>query len=291
MDTASVRNTGAVPAPSVQPPTVQPPTALTVAGSDSGGGAGLQADLKTFLACRVHGMSAITAVTVQNSLGVSEFYELPPHAVAEQIESVATDIGVGAAKTGMLASAPIMEAIAESVRMLRIAPLVVDPVAASQHGDPLLQPDAMEALRSTIIPLATLVTPNLFEVRLLTGITVESRADMDDAARALHDLGPRWVLVKGGHLPRGDAVDVLYDGSSFLEFTAARHETVHTHGSGDTLAAAITASLAHGLDVPAAVEMGKRFITGAVQGSFPLGAGLGPVGHFWRIREWPLPEG
>ena len=266
---------------------VPPPTALTIAGSDSGGGAGAQADLKTFLACRVHGMSAITAVTVQNSLGVSGFYELPPHAVAEQIESVATDIGVGAAKTGMLASAPIMAAIAETVQRLGITPFVVDPVAASQHGDPLLQPDALDALRSVIIPLATLITPNLGEVRLLTGIEVRSRDDMAGAARALHDLGPQWVLVKGGHLPDGDAADLLYDGSTFTEFTAPRHATDHTHGSGDTLAAAITAGLARGLDVPAAVELGKRFISGAVADSFPLGSGLGPVGHFWRVRDWP----
>jgi hydroxymethylpyrimidine/phosphomethylpyrimidine kinase len=265
----------------------QPPTALTIAGSDSGGGAGAQADLKTFLACRVHGMSAITAVTVQNSLGVTGFYELPPHAVAEQIESVATDIGVGAAKTGMLASAPIMAAVAEVVRRLSIRPFVVDPVAASQHGDPLLRPEAIDALRSLILPLATLVTPNLGEVLLLTGIDVRSRAEMDDAARALHALGPQWVLVKGGHLPAGDAVDVLYDGSTFTELAAARRDTPHTHGSGDTLAASITAGLARGLAVPDAVREGKAFITGAVAGSFPLGAGLGPVGHFWRVRDWP----
>jgi len=268
-----------------------PPTALTIAGSDSGGGAGAQADLKTFLACRVHGMAALTAVTVQNSLGVSGFYELPPHAVAEQIESVATDIGVGAAKTGMLASAPIMAAVASTIRRLVIAPFVVDPVAASQHGDPLLQPDALVALRDTIIPLATLITPNLGEIRLLTGIDVQSRSDMDDAARALHALGPQWVLVKGGHLPEGDAVDVLFDGSSFTEYAAPRHDTRHTHGSGDTLAAAITAGLARGLDVPSAVALGKEFITGAVADSFPLGAGLGPVGHFWRVRDWPPVSG
>src|SRR4051794_11105257 len=232
-------------------------------------------------------MSAITAVTVQNSLGVSGFYELPPHAVAEQIESVATDIGVGAAKTGMLASAPIMAAIAETVQRLGITPFVVDPVAASQHGDALLQPDALDALRSVIIPLATLITPNLGEVRLLTGIEVQSRDDMAGAARALHDLGPQWVLVKGGHLPGGDAADLLYDGSTFTKFTAPRRATDHTHGSGDTLAAAITAGLARGLDVPAAVELGKRFISGAVADSFPLGSGLGPVGHFWRVRDWP----
>jgi len=265
----------------------QPPTALTIAGSDSGGGAGVQADLKTFLACQVHGMSAVTAITVQNSLGVSGFYELPPHAVAEQIEAVSIDIGVDAAKTGMLASAPIMAAVAESVRQLAIGPFVVDPVAASQHGDPLLQPDALDALRELIVPLATLVTPNLGEVRLLTGIEVRARSDMRDAARALHELGPQWVLVKGGHLSDGDAVDVLYDGTTFREFASPRHRTEHTHGSGDTLASAITAGLARGLDVPAAVQFGKWFVTEAVTHSFPLGAGLGPVGHFWRIRELP----
>jgi hydroxymethylpyrimidine/phosphomethylpyrimidine kinase len=267
--------------------TAQPPTALTIAGSDSGGGAGAQADLKTFLACGVHGMSAITAVTVQNSLGVTGFYELPPHAVAEQIESVATDIGVGAAKTGMLASAEIMAAVADTVQRLAIAPFVVDPVAASQHGDALLRPDAIDALRAVIIPLATLVTPNLGEVRLLTGIDVRSRSEMATAARALHDLGPQWVLVKGGHLANGDAVDLLYDGTSFTELSSPRFDTQHTHGSGDTLAAAITAGLARGLDMVEAVDSGKRFIAAAIEASFPLGAGLGPVGHFWRIRNWP----
>jgi hydroxymethylpyrimidine/phosphomethylpyrimidine kinase len=267
--------------------TSPPPTALTIAGSDSGGGAGAQADLKTFLACRVHGMSAITAVTVQNSLGVTGFYELPPHAVAEQIESVVSDIGVGAAKTGMLASAPIMAAVAETVRRLGVAPFVVDPVAASQHGDPLLRPDAIDALRELIVPLATLVTPNLGEAALLTGAEVRTRSDMADAARALHAMGPEWVLVKGGHLAAEDAVDLLYDGTDFVEFPARRFPTAHTHGSGDTLAAAITAALARGLGMVDAVREGKRFITGAVEGSFPLGAGRGPVGHFWRVRDWP----
>jgi hydroxymethylpyrimidine/phosphomethylpyrimidine kinase len=262
------------------------PTALTIAGSDSGGGAGIQADLKTFLACQVHGMSAITAVTVQNSLGVSGFYELPPKAVAEQIEAVVTDIGVGAAKTGMLASAAIMAAVADAVQRLGVTPLVVDPVAASQHGDPLLRSDALDALRMVILPLATLATPNLGEVRLLTGRDVRRRADLADAAKAVLDLGPRWALIKGGHLEGDDAVDLLSDGATTIEFPAPRHDTAHTHGSGDTLAAAITASLARGKDVPDAVADGKRFITAAVQGSFPLGSGLGPVGHFWRVGEW-----
>ncbi|HEY7045607.1 MAG TPA: bifunctional hydroxymethylpyrimidine kinase/phosphomethylpyrimidine kinase [Jatrophihabitantaceae bacterium] len=263
------------------------PTALTIAGSDSGGGAGIQADLKTFLACRVHGMSAITAVTVQNSLGVSGFYELPPNAVAEQIEAVTTDIGVGAAKTGMLASAAIIETVAETVERLAITPFVVDPVAASQHGDPLLRPDALQALRERIIPLATVVTPNLGEAKLLTGVEVRDPAGQRDAAMAMRDLGAQWVLIKGGHLPSGDAVDLLYDGTSFVELAAPRFDTQHTHGSGDTLAAAICSGLARGLDVEEAVRFGKRFISGAVEHSFPLGAGLGPVGHFWRIRDLP----
>lgn len=264
-----------------------PPRALTIAGSDSGGGAGAQADLKTFLACGVHGMSAITAITVQNSLGVQGFYELPPHAVAEQIESVITDIGAGATKTGMLASAPIVAAVADAARRLAVGPLVVDPVCASQHGDPLLHPEAVEALRELIFPLATLVTPNLGEVQLLTGITVTDRAGMRVAAQALHALGPQWVLVKGGHLTGDEAVDVLYDGTDFREFGGRRAATRHTHGSGDTLAAAITAGVARGLAVPDAVAEGKRFITGAVDASFPLGSGLGPVGHFWRVLPWP----
>ncbi len=264
------------------------PTALTIAGSNSGGGAGIQADLKTFLACRVHGMSAITAVTVQNSLGVSGFYELPPNAVAEQIESVVTDIGVDAAKTGMLASAAIIEAVAATLTRLQVRPLVVDPVAASQHGDALLRPDALEALRSLILPLATLATPNLGEVRLLTGITVTDSASAREAAIALHELGPSSVLVKGGHLPGGDAVDLLYDGVTFVELSAPRAATDHTHGSGDTLAAATCAALARGLALVDAVRAGKAYITGAVADSYPLGAGLGPVGHFWRVRPLDL---
>lgn len=268
-------------------PAGSPPTALTIAGSDSGGGAGAQADLKTFLACGVHGMSALTAVTVQNSLGVTGFYELPPDAVSDQIESVVTDIGVGAAKTGMLASAQIMAAVVETVRRLAVFPLVVDPVAASQHGDSLLRPDALDALRDLVIPTATLITPNLGEVRLLVGADVRTVQDMRDAARAIHALGPAWVLVKGGHLVDAQAVDVLFDGSRFYELASPRTATVHTHGSGDTLAAAITAGLARGLDMLSAVQQGKRFITGAVANSFPLGAGLGPVGHFWRVRDWP----
>ena len=199
-----------------------PARVLTIAGSDSGGGAGIQADLKTFLAHGVHGMSAVTAVTVQNSVGVQGFYELEPRAVFEQIESVATDIGVDAAKTGMLASAPIIEAVAGACERFALPNLVVDPVAASKHGDPLLRPDAVTALRERLAPLATVITPNLGEVELLCGVEVRDRGDLLTAARAIHELGPRWVLVKGGHLPGGDAVDLLFDGQQAIELTAPR---------------------------------------------------------------------
>ena len=263
----------------------RPPTALTIAGSDSGGGAGLQADLKTFLACRVHGMCAVTAVTVQNSMGVSGIHEVPPDVVAAQIVAVADDIGVDAAKTGMLASAPIIDAIVEVLPDVDVGPLVVDPVCASQHGDPLLAPEAIGALTSRLFPLAELVTPNLGEVRVLVGLDVHDVAGMRDAAKRLHDLGPRWVLVKGGHLADEISVDVLYDGSQFYEMSAERRATAHTHGTGDTLAAATTAALARGATLIDAVQHGKDFVTSAIDDSFALGAGLGPVGHFWRIRD------
>lgn len=261
------------------------PIALTIAGSDSGGGAGIQADLKTFLACRVHGMSAITAVTAQNSTGVAGIHELPAAAVAEQIDVVVSDIGVDATKTGMLANAEIIKAVADAAASLPLGPLVIDPVCASQHGDPLLRPDAITALVETLFPLADLVTPNLGEVRVLTGLVVDDVAGMRAAARALHDLGPRWVLVKGGHLDRPEAVDVLFDGSDFVELVEPRIDTPHTHGTGDTLAAATTAALAGGMGMVDAVRAGKAYVTAAVADSFALGKGLGPVGHFWRVRD------
>ncbi|HEX4101736.1 MAG: bifunctional hydroxymethylpyrimidine kinase/phosphomethylpyrimidine kinase [Pseudonocardiaceae bacterium] len=274
--------------------TEAPPVALTIAGSDSGGGAGLQADLRTFTVCGVHGCVAVTAVTVQNSMGVAGYVEVPPSTVADQIRAVVTDIGVAAAKTGMLASAAIISAVAavcDDVGIGRSVPLVVDPVAASMHGDPLLAYDALAALRSELLPRATLVTPNSDEVRLLVGVDVRSRAEQHEAARALHALGPRWVLIKGGHLADGaeDAlcVDLLYDGTDFTEFTGPRLATPHTHGSGDSLAAAITSALAHGSPMPEAVGYGKRYIKQALAHAYPLGAGIGPVSPFWRVqRPW-----
>jgi len=263
-----------------------PPRALTIAGSDSGGGAGIQADLKTFLALQVHGMSAITAVTVQNSVGVSGVYELPAHAVSEQIEAVVADIGVDAVKIGMLSSRGIVEAVAASLRRLGAGPVVVDPVAVSKHGDPLLKRDAADALREQILPLADLVTPNLGEVELFTGIVVRNRADQLDAARAMTAMGPRWVLVKGGHLAaEEDAIDLLYDGERAVEVIHPRLTSTHTHGSGCTLSAAVAASLARGLDMEAAVRSAKAYVTASIAGSYPLGKGIGPVGHFWRVRD------
>jgi hydroxymethylpyrimidine/phosphomethylpyrimidine kinase len=268
-----------------------PPRVLTIAGSDSGGGAGLQADLRTLFACGVHGMTAVTAVTVQNSLGVTGYTEIPPEVVAAQIEAVATDIGVNAAKTGMLASAAIIAAVAQACDRVHIGrsgsvPFVVDPVAASMHGDQLLHDEALDGLRTLLFPRATLVTPNLDEVRLLTGIDVRDRAEQRKAAEVLHGFGPQWVLVKGGHM-RDDpeCLDLLYDGREFTELPGPRYDVVHTHGSGDTLASSISSALARGADVPEAVRFGKDFIVRSVQAAYPLGAGVGPVSPFWRLPE------
>jgi len=268
-----------------------PKKALTIAGSDSGGGAGLQADLRTFFANGVHGMSAVTAVTVQNSVGVTGVAEIPPETVAAQIHAVASDIGVDAAKTGMLATAEIITAIAKAVDEVGIGrngsvPLVVDPVAASMHGDPLLREEAMEAIRGLMFPRATLVTPNLDEVRLLVGIDVRTREQQREAARVLHELGPQWVLVKGGHMRDApERTDLLFDGTTFTELTGPRYDTDNTHGGGDTLAAAITSALAKGASVPEAVRHGKQFIERSVQASYPLGAGVGPVSPLWVLDD------
>jgi len=270
-----------------------PPVALTIAGSDSGGGAGLQADLRTFTVCGVHGCVAVTAVTVQNSVGVTGFVEIPPDIVAAQIRSVVSDIGVGAAKTGMLASADIIAAVADTCVDVGIGrsaatPFVVDPVAASMHGDQLLHDNALDALRTKLFPLATLITPNLDEVRLLVGVDVRDRAGQYEAAKVLHALGPQWVLVKGGHLVDDPVcVDVLYDGVDFTELPAPRTDTPHTHGSGDTMASAITSALARGAALPDAVAFGKSYITEAVRHAYPLGAGTGPVSPWGSApREW-----
>ncbi|MEW2633237.1 bifunctional hydroxymethylpyrimidine kinase/phosphomethylpyrimidine kinase [Streptomyces sp. NPDC048389] len=258
-----------------------PPRVLTVAGSDSGGGAGIQADLKTMLALGVHGMSVLTAVTAQNSLGVQGAWELPVEAVRAQYRSVVDDIGVQAVKTGMLSSAELVETVAELLAGTQ-APVVVDPVGVSKHGDPLLAASALDSVRSKLLPTATVATPNLDEVAQLTGIEVRGEPDMRRAADAVLGFGPRWVLVKGGHLP-GDAVDLLTDGGVELWLRATRHDNRHTHGTGCTLAAAVASGLAKGLTVPAAVRTAKEYVTGAIEAGFALGAGIGPVDHGWRL--------
>jgi hydroxymethylpyrimidine/phosphomethylpyrimidine kinase len=260
-----------------------PPLVLSVAGSDSGGGAGIQADLKTMLAHGVHGMTVVAAVTAQNSLGVQGYWELPPEAVTAQLDSVLGDIGVDAVKTGMLASAPLVSLVASRLAGLD-APVVVDPVSVSKHGDPLLAEEAMEALRGELLPVASVVTPNLYEVRQLTGVSVSTVDDLRRAAEAVLALGPAAVLVKGGHLA-GDAVDLLLTAAGEEHtYRAPRHDNRHTHGTGCTLASAIASHLALGEDVPGAVAKAKEYVTGAIAHGFPLGAGIGPVDHAWRWR-------
>ena len=270
-----------------------PPRVMTIAGTDSGGGAGIPADLRTFAACGVHGCLAVCAVTVQNSVGVTGVHTIPTDIVAGQIGVVASDIGVQAAKTGMLANREIIEAVAAAcdeygIGAGRTAPLVVDPVAASMHGDPLLAGDALDAYRSRLFPRATLITPNLDEVRLLVEHDVHDRDGQYAAAKALHELGSRYVLVKGGHLAEDEdgCLDLLYDGAEFTELPGPRFATGNTHGGGDTLAAATAAWLARGLDVPDAVRFGKRCVVESVRHSYPLGAGHGPVSPLWAVRPW-----
>jgi hydroxymethylpyrimidine/phosphomethylpyrimidine kinase len=261
-----------------------PPRVLTIAGSDSGGGAGIQADLKTMLALGVHGMSALTAVTAQNSLGVSGVWELPLDALRAQISAVVDDIGVDAVKTGMLSSGAIVRTVADALASVR-APVVVDPVAVSKHGDALLSDDAVEALRTKLLPLATVATPNTDEVRLLTGIEVRSFEDLREAAEAVLAFGPQWVLAKGGHLQTSEeSVDLLTDGTTWHELRSPRYDNRHTHGTGCTLASALASGLARGLDVVAAADAAKAYVTGALAGGFALGAGIGPVDHGWRWR-------
>jgi hydroxymethylpyrimidine/phosphomethylpyrimidine kinase len=258
---------------------------LAIAGSDSGGGAGIQADIRTCTLLGVHALCAVTAVTVQNSMGVKGFHKVPGDVIAAQIAVVCHDIGLQAAKTGMLASSEIIAAVAQSWREHgTAAPLVVDPVCASMHGDPLLDSHALDSLRTELFPLATLVTPNLHEVRLLVDIEVVDSKSQADAARALHALGPQWALVKGGHL-RGttSSTDLLFDGNDFHEFESPRVDTTHDHGAGDTLAAATACALAHGYTVPEAVAFAKQWVTECLRAAYPLGHGHGPVSPLFRL--------
>jgi len=259
------------------------PTALTIAGSDSGGGAGIQADLKTFSAFRVFGMSVLTAVTAQNSLGVTGVHDLPPEFVARQLDAVLDDFGADAVKLGMLSTAEIASVVAERLRAHAVERVVLDPVMIAKSGDALLQPDARAALVREVLPLAWVVTPNLHEAAALAGVPVESEADMEVAARRIHALGPRHVLVKGGHL-KDSATDILWDGRTFTRFAGDRLDSTNTHGTGCTLSAAIAAGLARGRDLHAAVSEAKAYVTAAIREGFAAGRGVGALRHF--VKDW-----
>jgi hydroxymethylpyrimidine/phosphomethylpyrimidine kinase len=260
------------------------PRVLIVAGSDSSGGAGIQADLKTVSALGVYGMTAITALTAQNTLGVFEVVEMDPRFVARQIQVCLEDIGCDAVKTGMLSNAAIIEAVAGTLHERRQCALVVDPVMIAKSGTPLLNPQAVETLKRILLPLATVVTPNLYEAGALLGREIKTLKQMQDAARAIRDLGPENVVIKGGHL-EGDAVDVLFDGQEFLEFRAERVQTKNSHGTGCIFASAIAAGLAKGKTVQESVAGAKEFVTFAISSGLPLGGGQGPANPWFLSRS------
>jgi hydroxymethylpyrimidine/phosphomethylpyrimidine kinase len=258
--------------------------ALTIAGSDSGGGAGIQADLKTFAAHGVYGTSAITALTAQNTRGVVAVHAVPAEFVTQQIEAVAGDIGCDAVKTGMLATSAIVEAVAASVAALELPSLVVDPVMVAKGGDRLLDEDAVHAMRASLLPLARVVTPNIPEAEVLAGRAIRSLDDMRRAGASLLELGPRAVVIKGGHLEGDEAVDVLVHAAGEVLLSAPRLDVRHTHGTGCTFAAAIAARLAHGASIDEAARAAKDYVTGAMRHGIAVGRGHQPLGHFWQTR-------
>jgi hydroxymethylpyrimidine/phosphomethylpyrimidine kinase len=259
------------------------PRALTVAGSDSGAGAGIQADLKTFAALDVYGMSAITAITAQNTEGVRAALDLPAELVEAQIDAVMEDIGADVAKTGMLSNPAIIEAVAGRIRQWQLR-VVVDPVMRAKGGALLLQPKAVTMIRTMLLPLAEVVTPNIPEAEVLAERQIETVDDMRKAARAIYDLGARHVVVKGGHLS-GDALDICFDGTYFVELSEERIQTRHTHGTGCTFSSAIAAFLARGFPVDEAVSEAKDYITEAIRHAPGLGHGHGPTEHFFAVRK------
>jgi len=281
------RPKGEAPRGEAAPPGEAPrrPRALTIAGSDSGGGAGIQADLKTFGAFGVYGASAITAITAQNTLGVRAIHEVPPEVVAAQIDAVLEDIGADAVKTGMLSSAAIIEAVADRLRAHSVTALVVDPVMVAKSGDALLRPEAVQALLELILPMAAVVTPNAPEATVLSGVEVRDFESAREAARRIRALGPAIVIVKGGHLDGERSDDLLFDGQTFEVLSGRRIDTPHTHGTGCTFSAAIAAGLALGRTPLAAAREARAFLQGAIEHAEPLGAGHGPVNHFWRTSD------
>jgi hydroxymethylpyrimidine/phosphomethylpyrimidine kinase len=255
------------------------PKALTIAGSDSGGGAGIQADLKTFAAFGVYGTSAVTAVTAQNTRGVFAVAEVPEEVIALEIDVVLEDIGADAAKTGMLSSASIVETVADRIEAWGVERFVVDPVMVAKGGHPLLQPNAVDAVKVRLLPLALVVTPNIPEAEILSGIGIDSDDAAREAARAIADLGPRFVIVKGGHRS-GDATDLVFDGAAFTELSAERIDTRNTHGTGCSYSAAIAALLARGLPPLVAIAEAKSWLTEAIRAGYSIGDGHSPVNHF-----------
>ena len=259
------------------------PTVMTIAGSDSGAGAGIQADLKAFAAMGVYGTSALTAITAQNTLGVTDVFELPSSIIGSQIDAVVTDIGADAVKTGMLSSTAVIDCVVGKLQEHGLDRLVVDPVMVAQVGSRLLREDAVDALREHLLPMALLITPNRWEAEVLVGGPVTDVESARRAARELVSMGARTAVVKGGHLD-GPPTDVLFDGSEFTEFTAERIQTTSTHGTGCTFASAAAACIARGQSVRDAVAAAKDYITGAIRAAQPIGGGHGPVDHFYRFR-------
>jgi hydroxymethylpyrimidine/phosphomethylpyrimidine kinase len=258
---------------------------LTIAGSDSSGGAGIQADLKTFAALNVYGTSAITAVTAQNTLGVIAVEPLMADFVTAQIEAIAGDIDLQATKTGMLATAAIVEAVTAAIDELDLPKVVVDPVLVATGGDPLLDEDGLQVMRAELLPRALVVTPNLPEAEVLSGYQIRSMEDIQEAARRIHDLGPTAVIIKGGHGQGNVVVDVLYDGDRFLEFRTDRLPHAHVHGTGCAFASAVAAYLALGLSLEEAAERAQSYVAGAIRHAFTIGQGQHVLDHFWNARR------
>ena len=261
------------------------PTALTIAGSDSGGGAGIQADLKTFAAHGVYGTSALTAVTAQNTRAVEAVFTLAPDEVVRQIDAVASDIAIDAVKTGMLANAAVVAAVADALRRWNLAPIVVDPVMVSKSGHHLLPADAVDHVIKSLLPLARVVTPNRLEAEVLTGRSVTTLEDAREAARVLHGRGAAAVVIKGGHFDGPTVVNLLFDGQMFSEFTTPRLQTRHTHGTGCTFASAIAAQLAWQRSLPDAIARATAYVAGAMRHGPEIGHGHGPLDHFWMQLE------
>ena len=268
------------------PDDITVPRALTIAGSDSGGGAGIQADLKTFAAMGVYGSSVIAAVTAQNTIEVTDWLAMPEALIEKQIDAVLTDIGADTVKTGMLANAGIIGSVAAKLREHDVANLVVDPVVVAKGGHRLLEEGAIDAVRTRLLPLALVATPNIPEAEVLTGTTIASWGDMRDAAEKIVAMGARSVVVKGGHFDdRAAATDIFFDGTHYREYNAVRVQTTNTHGTGCTFASAIAAGLAKGLGVQDAIALAKSYVTLAIQHAFPVGHGYGPVHHFFRFWQ------